>query len=134
MTGDAPLNYQWYFDGTNAVGLNTNTLTMTGVQGTNAGNYSVVITNASGSATSSNAVLFVMNAAPVITVGAGVSNNIFGLKFTTQTGLTYYLEYKDSLTATNWQVLTNAAGTGGPLTLNIPASAPAMQYFRLLVQ
>jgi len=181
------------------------------VTGANAGSYSVIITNGSGSVTSAPAVLFVMNAAPVIslagttnnllgisfatqnglkysvvyknaltdanwqqltnvvgngntvtiyvsttdsvmryfrlqvqysavinapiiTVSPGVSNNTLGLTFATQTGPTYYLQYENSLTANNWQALTNVAGTGGPLTLNIPIGTSAMQYFRLMVQ
>jgi len=58
--GITPLSYQWYFNGMNVLGGATNTsLTLTNVQTTNAGNYAVVVTNAFGSATSSNAVLTV---------------------------------------------------------------------------
>ena len=134
VTGDAPLSYQWYFNGTNAVGLNTNVLTLNNVTAVNAGSYSVIVTNASGSATSSNAILIVVNAAPAISASVNVSDNSLNLTFTTQTGPNYYLQYEDSLTATNWQTLTNVAGTGGSLTLNIPTATPALRYFRLMVQ
>ena len=43
VSGDLPLSYQWYFNATNAVGLNTNALTLTNVQGSQAGNYTVVV-------------------------------------------------------------------------------------------
>lgn len=66
VTGTAPLNYQWLFNGTNISGATTNPLVLASVQLTNAGNYSVIITNLAGSATSSNAVLTVTNAAPSI--------------------------------------------------------------------
>jgi hypothetical protein len=135
VTGDAPLSYQWFFNATNAVGLNTNALTLINVQATNAGNYTVVITNASGSATSSNAVLFVMTTGPVISVGSDASSYTFILSFATQNGLGYYLEYKDDLESTNnWQELTNVVGTGDPITLELSTSAPTMRYFRLRVQ
>ena len=58
--GTAPLHYQWYFN-TNTALLNaTNTsLTLTNIQLTNTGNYRVIITNSSGSVTSSFATLTV---------------------------------------------------------------------------
>ncbi|MDD5141086.1 MAG: immunoglobulin domain-containing protein, partial [Verrucomicrobiales bacterium] len=65
-SGDAPLVYQWFFNGTNAVGLNTNELALANVQGTNAGGYTVVITNSFGSVTSAVATLTV-NFPPAIT-------------------------------------------------------------------
>jgi sugar lactone lactonase YvrE len=60
--GIAPLSYQWCLNGTNVLGGATNaSLTLEDVQTTDAGGYSVVITNAAGSATSSNATLTVMS-------------------------------------------------------------------------
>lgn len=64
-TGAAPLAYQWRFFGTNISGATTASLTLTNLQPTNAGNYTVVITNAVGSITSAVATLTV-NAAPAI--------------------------------------------------------------------
>lgn len=66
--GDSPLNYQWQKNGTNlANGVNisgaTNaSLFVSNLAGTNAGNYSVVVSNASGSVTSSVASLSVVSA------------------------------------------------------------------------
>jgi hypothetical protein len=58
--GSAPLSYQWYWNGTNAIPLATNaTLTLAGVQVANSGYYSVLVTNVFGAALSSNAVLAV---------------------------------------------------------------------------
>ena len=66
--GTAPLAYQWLFNGTNIIsGATTNSYTVAGAQFTNAGNYSVVVTNLYGSVTSSNAVLTVTNLPPAIT-------------------------------------------------------------------
>ena len=58
-TGSTPLSYQWRFNMTNIAGATTNTLTITNAQATNAGLYSVVITNIAGTNVSSNAVLTV---------------------------------------------------------------------------
>ncbi len=55
-TGTAPLAYQWRFNDANLAD-NTNRLVLANVQLTNAGNYTVVVTNAIGSVTSQVAVL-----------------------------------------------------------------------------
>ena len=53
-------NYQWLFDGTNIAGATNSSLVFPNVQLTNAGVYSVVISNLAGFAISSNAVLQVL--------------------------------------------------------------------------
>ncbi|MCX8091560.1 MAG: immunoglobulin domain-containing protein, partial [Verrucomicrobiae bacterium] len=55
--GTEPLSYQWRFNGTNLPGATAPTLTLTNVQFSQAGAYSVLVTNALGSALSSNATL-----------------------------------------------------------------------------
>ena len=66
--GQAPLQYQWYFNGTNKLSGAANptatnaTLVLTNVQSSQSGLYSVVITNALGSVTSRPAELVVFNA------------------------------------------------------------------------
>jgi GH25 family lysozyme M1 (1,4-beta-N-acetylmuramidase) len=52
-SGTPPLNYQWLLNGTTIPGANTNTYNLTNAQMTNAGNYSLVVTNAYGNVTSS---------------------------------------------------------------------------------
>ena len=71
-SGTAPLFYQWYKNGTNqltdvgnVLGSTSNILTLSNVFGIDRGEYSVVVTNAAGSATSSNATLTVID--PAIT-------------------------------------------------------------------
>ena len=56
-----PLNYQWSLNGTNLLGATNMTLTLTNVQLNQAGNYAVLVTNAYGSAVSSNALLTVIS-------------------------------------------------------------------------
>jgi len=58
-TGSAPLSYQWRFDGNDLPGKTSSVLTLTSVQFSNAGPYSVVVSNAAGTITSSNAILAV---------------------------------------------------------------------------
>jgi endonuclease/exonuclease/phosphatase family metal-dependent hydrolase len=64
-TGTAPLGYQWYFNTNTLIsGATTNTLSITNAQLTNAGGYSVIITNSVGSITSRVATLTVISTTP----------------------------------------------------------------------
>lgn len=54
-----PVSYQWRFNGTPIDGATSRTLTLTDIQLSQAGNYSVTVSNALNSATSGNAVLSV---------------------------------------------------------------------------
>jgi len=66
-SGNAPLTYQWRFNGTNILGANNSVLALFNVQPANAGQYDCVVNNAVGSATSSPATLTVNAVLPVIT-------------------------------------------------------------------
>jgi hypothetical protein len=55
--GNAPFFYQWKFNGADIAGATSSEFTRNNVQLTNAGNYSVAVSNAINSVTSSNAAL-----------------------------------------------------------------------------
>ena len=55
--GTPPLNYQWQFNGTNISGATKSAYTVTNVQASSLGNYTVAITNSAGYLVSSNAAL-----------------------------------------------------------------------------
>ena len=63
-SGTPALIYQWRMNGTNISGATLSNLALNNLQFSNAGSYSVVVTNAYGSATSTNAVITV-NPVPV---------------------------------------------------------------------
>ncbi len=65
--GTAPLSYRWSFNHTNVLGGTNAVLTLPNVQATQAGNYSVVVSNPGGSVTSAVAVLTVLVPAPPAT-------------------------------------------------------------------
>ena len=102
-TGASPLSYQWLFNGTNISGAITNPFTLAGAQLTNAGIYSVTVTNLAGSATSSNAVLTVTNAPPSISAQPQNQNVLAGqtATFNVTAGGTLPLNYQWRLGGTN---------------------------------
>src|SRR5262249_11848115 len=59
-TGDAPLSYQWRFNGQNLTGETNNMLVLSNVQRVNSGIYHVAIYNAAGSVVTTGAVLAVL--------------------------------------------------------------------------
>ena len=65
-SGSQPLSYQWIRNDANISGATSASYTISNVQTNQAGNYSVVVTNAGGTATSTTAVLTV-NVPPSIT-------------------------------------------------------------------
>jgi len=67
VSGSAPLNYQWYQDGTAIAGATGSNLSIPFASKFQAGTYTVTVTNAAGIVTSNGAVLTV-NPAPVVTV------------------------------------------------------------------
>jgi pectate lyase len=117
-SGTAPLSYQWYYN-TNTVLPNATSsiLTLTNVQLTNAGGYSVVVTNVYGSVTSSVAQLTVnIPVAPSITVQPQDQPNILPgatATFSVEASGTDPLNYQ-------WYYNTNtllANATGSTLTI-----------------
>jgi uncharacterized membrane protein len=67
-TGSPPLVYQWVFNGTNAIaGATSSALSLTNVQFTQAGTYSVTVTNLYGAVTSAPAMLQVFPRSVVLT-------------------------------------------------------------------
>ena len=70
-TGTGPLSYQWRFGGVPIPGATATNYTIASVQTTNSGAYSVVVSNAASTVTSSNATLLVQSV-------AAFGNNAFG--------------------------------------------------------
>jgi len=68
INGDAPLTYQWQFDGTNIAGATTTSLALVNLQLTNAGTYTIVAANPI-STNSSSAVLTISAGPPTLVYG-----------------------------------------------------------------
>jgi hypothetical protein len=96
-SGAPPLAYQWFFNGTNAIGGATFTeLLLTNVQPRDSGAYTVVVTNAFGTITSSPAILTVLASPPTILESPRSQTAIIGrfLDFTVRGGGSLPLSYQ----------------------------------------
>ena len=128
--GTQPLSYQWYFNGNSPVsGAQSKTLSLVNVTDSNAGDYTLVVTNVYGSTTSAVATLTLL-LPPAIS--SQVTSNGFELSALTIPGITY--EVQASTNLINWTVIfTNRADTNGFLLFNDPTSSTApIRFFRLL--
>lgn len=72
-TGTGPLSFQWQRNGSTLPGATGPVLSLTNVSGAEAGNYSVVVSNAVGSVTSANAPLILIGAPAITTQPLAVS-------------------------------------------------------------
>jgi hypothetical protein len=98
--GDSPLYYQWFLEQTNPVAADINlfALSLTNVQFSDAGYYSVIVTNLYGSVTSAPASLIVYsNATPTLTIDSGSTNGQFQFDILGVTGLNYSIQASTNL-------------------------------------
>jgi hypothetical protein len=118
--------YQWYFTGTNALGGATNAFVqLTNVQPSQAGAYTVVVTNLMGAVTSAPALLSVIP--PVVRTVVPAVHLPGG------TGSLLHLECADSLAATAppWSSFTNVTlGSGPQLCFDLSQPPPAQRFYR----
>jgi hypothetical protein len=137
VTGTPPFFYQWRKGGSNLAnggvygGVFTNILTLTSVLTNNSGNYTVAITNATGSITSSVAAV---NIVLPPDLGAAVgSPGIVQFNGNTVTGLTYIVQLTTNLAAPNWSpVLTNNTGVTGAINFQTNTVSGPNKFYRLL--
>jgi hypothetical protein len=123
--GAPPLNYQWFFDTTNALGSGTNRfLDLPNVRPSQAGTYTVVATNHFGSVTSAPAVLSVIPPVPRSVVPA--------INLTGKVGGRLALSYANTLgPGANWQSLDVVAlGSTSQIYLDLSAPLPPERFYR----
>jgi len=114
-TGGLPLFYQWQVNGTNLTdegnisGTATTNLIISNISAANIGIYSVVVTNAAGAVTSSNAPLFIVQSRPVITMQPSSQTTVLSetTVFTVKASGTAPLSYQWSFDGTNLVSATN---------------------------
>ncbi|MEY4387083.1 MAG: hypothetical protein RLY20_2366, partial [Verrucomicrobiota bacterium] len=121
--------YQWKFNGTNITGATNASLLLSNLQGTNAGLYSVLVTNIAGSLMSSNGLLsLIAGSQPTLQlIGAPGSLQLNCLG---DAGATYALETSTNLI--NWSTLTNMVAPAASFQFTPASSAGDLQrYYRL---
>jgi RHS repeat-associated protein len=120
--GAAPLNYQWRFNGTDLLnggrisGATSNILAITSVQMSDAGSYTVVITNVAGSVISSPPAVLTLRepTPPGFVPGSIVSHGEGMFQFTLSSEPGSSLEIQASTNLADWVIvatLTNSTGT-----------------------
>jgi len=111
---------------TNTALLNaTNTsLSLTNLRASQAGVYSVVITNSAGSVTSSIANLVITNPNPPTMTAPVKNGSLFQFTFVPVVGLTNSVLTNSVITGGSWGVLTNVPppSTASPITVTDPFS------------
>jgi hypothetical protein len=133
MAGGFPApRYRWRHGTTNLTGRTNSSLTLTNVNASNAGNYSVIVSNSLGSVTSVVATLTVQLPPPRFTLFRRL-NGQFRMGFTRDPGAAYEIVYSDGLPAVVWQTLTNwpPVTASTPTTLDVPIISPAARFYQI---
>jgi hypothetical protein len=129
--GTGPLSYQWFDNGVAVSGATNSALDFSSIQFTNAGQYSVVVSNALGSVTNPPEA--------VVVNPAGVSLGLYpGVTISGTVGYTYTIQSTTNLSDTNsWITQTNLMLTQ-PIQLwvdtNTDSALPAnpLRFYRVL--
>lgn len=129
-TGIPAPGYLWRFNGLPIAGATTSSYTVSNVQYTNAGNYSVLITNAMGSINSSNALLSIVTASPAQFQAFTLQpDQSLQVTLAGDPGAVYFIETSTNMV--NWLPLTNVTLSGATISFNIGSNAGEPErYFR----
>ena len=130
--GGQPLSCQWQRNGVNIAGACNSFLCLTNVQGSSAGSYSVVFTNAQGTATSATALLTVtgLAAAPQIDSIANLPDGGFQLQISGGPG-NFAVEVAPALSG--WTQLTTLTVTNAIFQYIDPDTNQASRFYRVRV-
>lgn len=125
--GDAPLTYYWRKDGVSIQASNLPSLTLTNLQMTDAGLYSVIVSNRTGTALSKAATL-TMNP-------AGVSSALYtGITIDGVVGFTYGIQVSTNLNdSSGWRGLANVTlGAPQQLWIDLKPAVESQRFYRVV--
>jgi O-glycosyl hydrolase len=132
-TGDAPLAFQWFFNNLPISGATGATLVLTNVQPFQAGQYSVQVTNSSGSLVSLPASLEVtgQGTVPAITphISADRAGAAIQLSFAANIGRTY--SWQVSTNPSSWSTAASFVSVSTQALWMVRPSVAPNQYFRV---
>jgi hypothetical protein len=124
--GAPPLSFQWFL-GTNSIPGATNSwLALVNLQPSQSGNYTVVVTNSAGAATSQPATLSVL---PGLNINMVPAITMFG-----EVGQTYRLDYINAVGPTNdWRVVVTVTLANNPqFYFDLSAIGQPTRFYRLV--
>jgi Alginate lyase/Immunoglobulin domain len=135
-TGDPTLAYQWQLSGTNRVGATAATFTVTNAQSTDAGAYTVIVTNFSGVVTSAVASLVIQQPPVINHAQTFASNQTFQLNFTGTPLATYQIQFKTNLTDSLWfTIVSKIMDSNGNCTfVDYSATNSPSRFYRVMAQ
>ena len=126
--GTEPLSYQWSFNGTNLAEATDAVLVLTNVQWSDAGAYSVVVTNGAGSANSTDGVLTVyVSLAASATAGGTVSKSPDQVSFAPDDVVTLTATADLGYEFIGWS--GDADGTNNPLAVTMTTNKSIVANF-----
>jgi hypothetical protein len=115
------LTYQWQLNGTNIAGATNSTLILSNLSASQAGVYTVVVTNAAGSVTSAGATISLLSI-----------NMYAGLTIAGQIGANYRIDYQNDLSGP-WITLTNIALPSSPyLFIDTGSGSLSHRFYRAI--
>jgi len=133
VSGTAPLNYQWRFNGANILNATNAAYSIHAVGATNTGNFSVVVTNLAGKVTSSNALLTVI-VPPTLALEFWAGYPLLGLNGMLNSN--FVVQYSTNLAETNWIILLSLTNLPSSPYLFLDSSGVGQQarFYRALMQ
>jgi len=124
--GFGTLSYQWQFNGAAIPGTTAAALVLTNAQPTNAGSYTVIVTNALGAATSAAAALTIAGR-PVLLNPRTVAGGGFAFTIGGATGLVYLVEVSTNLV--KWAPASSVSNLAGPAEFTDSAASTNVRRF-----
>lgn len=130
--GSATLSYQWRFNGTNITGAVNTSYTITNIAAGDLGNYSVIVINSYGSATSTDAPLTVGSDAPDFGAPAILGSNLI-LNWSSIAGRNYQVQFKADLNVAEWTTIPpDITATGNSLSFTNGIGS-GQGYYRVIL-
>jgi hypothetical protein len=130
--GTSPMTYRWRFNGADIAGATNTMLALNHAQLSDAGAYSVAVSNALGSTLSGAATVRVI--APFAIGSVSRSGGDIAFSFASQPGVLYSITYKLKLSDPQWLPLAIVTGNGGILRVTDPSPAEPVRFYRVLAQ
>ena len=125
--GETPLGYQWRFNGTNISGANASAYPVSNAQGSNTGNYSVVVTNPINTVTSATAHLTVITMPIRFDSFTMLGGGLFRVLGSGDPG-NYQIEFTTNIS--NWSTAATVLNTSGTFEWTDSGVNLLQRYYR----